>query len=210
MLPLKLGYAIFCTTIPQSFSMTVAKPRQLSLDNVAMIYRRWKRPILFVGAGVFIVTVVALSARFAPSKSSSFPSAEFIPNSPSATQTPTTTSKPATKTGSSCPITPPYPAVSSDTQGRYDWKALAIKHPVDSYTTLPTEQPLELPRVQHAFTEPPAKAVEKSALRRKAVKEAFQRCWGSYRYLAWQKDELTPISGSSKNTFGGWGATLVE
>jgi mannosyl-oligosaccharide alpha-1,2-mannosidase len=69
---------------------------------------------------------------------------------------------------------------------------------------------MPLPRVQHAFTKAPSKAVEKSASRREAVKEAFQRCWGSYRYLAWMQDELAPVSGSSRNTFGGWGATLVD
>jgi mannosyl-oligosaccharide alpha-1,2-mannosidase len=42
------------------------------------------------------------------------------------------------------------------------------------------------------------------------VKAVFERSWKSYKVKAWMKDELAPISGGSKDTFGGWGATLVD
>jgi mannosyl-oligosaccharide alpha-1,2-mannosidase len=42
------------------------------------------------------------------------------------------------------------------------------------------------------------------------VKEAFERCWKSYRKLAWQADELAPVSGLPRNGLGGWGTTLVD
>jgi mannosyl-oligosaccharide alpha-1,2-mannosidase len=87
---------------------------------------------------------------------------------------------------------------------------VSIKHPVESYLSLPTSEPSPLPRIQHEF-EPLVSADEETRLgRQKAVKVVFQRCWKSYKDRAWKKDELTPISGSSKSTFGGWGATLVD
>jgi mannosyl-oligosaccharide alpha-1,2-mannosidase len=46
--------------------------------------------------------------------------------------------------------------------------------------------------------------------RQAAVKAAFTRSWASYKEHAWLKDELKPVSGGFKNTFGGWGATLVD
>jgi mannosyl-oligosaccharide alpha-1,2-mannosidase len=42
------------------------------------------------------------------------------------------------------------------------------------------------------------------------VKASFKRCWDSYRKHAWKKDELKPVSGEWRTTFGGWGATLVD
>lgn len=46
--------------------------------------------------------------------------------------------------------------------------------------------------------------------RQQAVKAAFTRCWKSYREQAWLKDELSPLSGLSRQVFGGWAATLVD
>lgn len=44
----------------------------------------------------------------------------------------------------------------------------------------------------------------------KAVKDAFTRCWSAYKSRAWMADEVTPLSGTTRNGFGGWGATLVD
>jgi mannosyl-oligosaccharide alpha-1,2-mannosidase len=46
--------------------------------------------------------------------------------------------------------------------------------------------------------------------RQAAVKMTFERCWSAYKLHAWKQDELMPISGRSRTTFGGWGATLVD
>jgi mannosyl-oligosaccharide alpha-1,2-mannosidase len=46
--------------------------------------------------------------------------------------------------------------------------------------------------------------------RKEAVRDVFKRCWKSYHERAWTKDELAPISGSARDTFGSWGATLVD
>ena len=46
--------------------------------------------------------------------------------------------------------------------------------------------------------------------RQAAVKATFERSWKAYKEHAWKQDELLPISGGSRTTFGGWGATLVD
>ncbi len=42
------------------------------------------------------------------------------------------------------------------------------------------------------------------------MRAAFVKSWDSYKRHAWLWDELTPLSGSRRNTFGGLGATLVD
>jgi len=46
--------------------------------------------------------------------------------------------------------------------------------------------------------------------RRDAVKATFLRSWNGYKEHAWGKDEVSPISGKWRSSFGGWGATLVD
>lgn len=94
----------------------------------------------------------------------------------------------------------------------FDWSNFPQAHPVESYRTLPTGDPLELPRVQHAFAADPAARVSKDELsaRRERVRSTFLRGWSSYRKLAWMQDELAPVSGAPKTTFGGWAATAVD
>lgn len=72
---------------------------------------------------------------------------------------------------------------------------------------MPTEKPLSLPKVQASkFPKPSPDRDE----HREAVKAVFAKCWASYRAKAWRSDELTPVTGYSRNPFGGWGATLVD
>ena len=42
------------------------------------------------------------------------------------------------------------------------------------------------------------------------MKSTFIRAWEGYKNQAWLKDELLPISGCSRDRFGGWAATLVD
>ncbi|RAR05698.1 alpha-mannosidase IC [Stemphylium lycopersici] len=172
-----------------------------------MIYRRWKRQVILATTASFVITAITLSAGFDSTEPQPYPSTEdsfhfphFGPWNPS---------NPG-KEKITCPTVPPWPALQPDSQGRFDWRAITIQNPVESYISLPTGKPSGLPRVQKAYTKAPTKAIEKSTARREAVKKTFQRCWSSYRSLAWMKDELAPISGGSKDTFGGWGATLVD
>jgi mannosyl-oligosaccharide alpha-1,2-mannosidase len=66
------------------------------------------------------------------------------------------------------------------------------------------------PSVQAKFDAASTGADLEVASRKKAVREVFARCWKSYKDRAWTKDELAPISGGVRDTFGSWGATLVD
>ncbi|EGO61018.1 hypothetical protein NEUTE1DRAFT_58018 [Neurospora tetrasperma FGSC 2508] len=84
------------------------------------------------------------------------------------------------------------------------------QHPVTKMRQLPTGPPSRLPTVQTTFG-PESDNDRKVRLERQAaVKDAFLRCWSSYRTKAWMSDELEPVNGGRKDTFGGWGATLVD
>lgn len=65
----------------------------------------------------------------------------------------------------------------------------------------------QLPKIQSAHFPPPN---EDRAAHREAVKAVFTKCWAAYRAHAWRADELLPVTGYSRNPFGGWGATLVD
>ncbi|KAI1270374.1 glycoside hydrolase family 47 protein [Xylariaceae sp. FL1019] len=97
-----------------------------------------------------------------------------------------------------------------------DWSAVPQKYALkpSDLTALPVGERRKLPKVQFHFrvdTSPKGRA-RKTIIneRRKEVKGAFVKSWNSYKERAWMFDELAPISGTGKNTFGGWAATLVD
>lgn len=93
----------------------------------------------------------------------------------------------------------------------YFWKRVPTHYPATSIRPLPTGKPVKFPNVQAKKF--PAETIEQRTKRdfhRDTVKQVFKKCWQSYRENAWLSDELTPVSGQSRNTFGGWGATLVD
>ncbi|KAI0896840.1 glycoside hydrolase family 47 protein [Annulohypoxylon nitens] len=90
------------------------------------------------------------------------------------------------------------------------WRRLPTHYPVKDMKPLPTGKPLKLPKIQNSFGKESLKDAAIRKQRQEAVKKAFIRCWESYKAKAFMSDELTPISGKSKDTFGGWGATLVD
>jgi mannosyl-oligosaccharide alpha-1,2-mannosidase len=81
---------------------------------------------------------------------------------------------------------------------------------VESLAALPAGKPKSLPKVQHHFGPESAADRDIRLSRRQQIKAAFKRCWESYRAKAWMRDELSPISGGGRNSFGGWAATLVD
>jgi mannosyl-oligosaccharide alpha-1,2-mannosidase len=90
----------------------------------------------------------------------------------------------------------------------FDWNAAHQFYPPKSIKSLPTGSARPLPRVQApptAFKDPGTPDP-----RRDAVREAFRRSWDAYKTHAWLQDELAPVKGGGKETFGGWGATLVD
>lgn len=98
---------------------------------------------------------------------------------------------------------------------RFDWSKAHQFFPPPSYTPLPKGRPKKLPRVQHESFDAksrPGININKDLLekRRKAVRHVFLRSWNSYKDQAWLWDELRPVTGGGKNTFGGWAATLVD
>ncbi|AEO65097.1 087370f7-07de-420c-a5bf-ba3c0a36ffff [Thermothielavioides terrestris] len=90
----------------------------------------------------------------------------------------------------------------------FDWTSVAQRYPVSSIRPLPTGRPKQFPPVQHAFRGYVHDATTKR--RQEAVRAAFVRSWDSYKTYAWLQDELAPVSGGGKTTFGGWAATLVD
>ncbi|KAJ4407281.1 hypothetical protein N0V82_009950 [Gnomoniopsis sp. IMI 355080] len=122
------------------------------------------------------------------------------------------------------PFLNPLPSSSSSYHGpplkykpsSFDWSNAKQYFPVSSHTPLPTGQPKTIPKVQYAF--PKGKAAASSSesnnkvtqLRQNAVRRVFQRAWNAYKQQAWLWDELRPVSGGGKNTFGGYAATLVD
>jgi mannosyl-oligosaccharide alpha-1,2-mannosidase len=94
----------------------------------------------------------------------------------------------------------------------FRWDQVPARYPVKKLTPIPKGTPKRLPKVQFDFSSRP-EDVQLVAIRQKrqaAVKKAFERCWKAYRANAWKQDELAPISGGAKNTFGGWAASLVD
>lgn len=99
-------------------------------------------------------------------------------------------------------------------QTSFDWASRPMKYPIpeSSLIPLPEGPPRELPRIQHVFTKDELDKAhnETQFQRRDAVRKAAQKSWKSYRAFAWRRDELTPVSLTGKNSFAGWGATLVD
>lgn len=97
----------------------------------------------------------------------------------------------------------------------FDWSTAEQFFPVSEHKALPQGKPQKLPKIQHSFPRKGAETTSSNTikineLRRNAVRRSFQRSWISYKREAWLWDELRPVSGGGKNTFGGWAATLVD
>ena len=107
--------------------------------------------------------------------------------------------------GKQAPIKPPV-----DSNGRFRWDEVPVRYPVKSLAALPTAKPMKLPKVQHDFPQETGKQAVTRKERQDAVKQTFERCWKAYKQHAWMKDELAPLSGGSRDGFGGWAASLVD
>ncbi|KAF2180611.1 glycoside hydrolase family 47 protein [Zopfia rhizophila CBS 207.26] len=95
-------------------------------------------------------------------------------------------------------------------KGSYDWRKAPFHNTIESYIPLPTGKPQKLPPVQFRFLEETSSQKSLRERRRVAVRNEFKRSWDSYKIAAWTKDELKPVSNQGYDTFGGWGATLVD
>ncbi|EFY86574.1 glycosyl hydrolase family 47 protein [Metarhizium acridum CQMa 102] len=94
----------------------------------------------------------------------------------------------------------------------YFWRTIKHNFPIapSQMRSMPTSAAATLPPVQAKF--PPETADEKKVRlgRQNDIKESFVKSWNAYKKYAWLRDEVTPVSGSYKDPFGGWGATLID
>ncbi|KAK6357316.1 hypothetical protein TWF718_001630 [Orbilia javanica] len=94
------------------------------------------------------------------------------------------------------------------------WTKLPEHFPVppESIIPLPTGNPAKLPKIQFDFQHGSESNQQRNErlMRQGAVKDAFKHAWEGYRKFAWGHDEVTPVSGSFKDPFAGWAATLVD
>ncbi|MCJ1392719.1 hypothetical protein MMC18_005590 [Xylographa bjoerkii] len=107
-------------------------------------------------------------------------------------------------------ITGSIPAASKNNQ--FQWKDVPKQYPVSSMMALPTARPAQIPPIQFDFSwrKESKEEKDKREARKKAVKENFAHAWEGYKAHAWMKDEVAPMSGGSRESFGGWAATLVD
>ena len=98
----------------------------------------------------------------------------------------------------------------------FDWSTVEESYPIppSMQRSLPEGTPKKLPAVQNRFRTDKSSAgkARRQVLeaRRNEVRDALVKSWKGYAQYAWASDELAPISGSGKDTFGGWAATLVD
>lgn len=92
------------------------------------------------------------------------------------------------------------------------WKPQAEHFPVPSQSiiVLPSGKPSAIPKIQHMFSDESANDRINRLQKLEDVKAAFLASWNGYKNKAWTQDELTPLSGSYRNPFCGWAATLVD
>ncbi|KAF2996672.1 hypothetical protein E8E13_004192 [Curvularia kusanoi] len=102
------------------------------------------------------------------------------------------------------------PSRSYKSRQSFDWRTAPFQHEIKSYTPLPDGRPRALPRIQFDFPPETKAQRERRETQRVAVRNEFIRTWKSYRAYAWAEDELKPITGAGLESFGGWGATLVD
>ncbi|KFY44227.1 hypothetical protein V495_03552 [Pseudogymnoascus sp. VKM F-4514 (FW-929)] len=106
--------------------------------------------------------------------------------------------------------TPPYTPPRPPNDGKTHWEKRPEKYPVESIQPLPVGTPVPMPAIQAKAPVLDAKANGERKERLAAVKESFEHSWAGYRKHAWLQDEVVPVKGGFKNTFGGWAATLVD
>ncbi|KKK25397.1 hypothetical protein AOCH_005566 [Aspergillus ochraceoroseus] len=92
------------------------------------------------------------------------------------------------------------------------WKPMPEQYPInpEAQIPLPPRQPKLLPRLQAKFKDESSADKMQRLQRLDAVKATFQHAWNGYKVSAMGHDEVKPLRGGFKDTFNGWGATLVD
>lgn len=91
----------------------------------------------------------------------------------------------------------------------FAWNTVNFTYPPELTPKLPTPF-TKRPNIQYKFTPESGSAAAIQEKRRLEVRGVFEKAWASYKKHAWMKDALKPISGSYRDQFSGWAATLVD
>ncbi|KAI9666198.1 MAG: hypothetical protein M1821_004133 [Bathelium mastoideum] len=90
------------------------------------------------------------------------------------------------------------------------WVQQKEHFPVSTTSQLPTGTPKAVPSIQFAFKAEKESVKGDREKKRQIIEKSFLKSWNSYKQYAWMHDELSPVSGSFRDPFAGWGATLVD
>lgn len=82
--------------------------------------------------------------------------------------------------------------------------------PTESLIALPTAKAKPIPKIQAEFKKETAAEKADRETKLETIKDVFKRSWSGYKEYAWLHDEVRPVSGTRKDPFAGWGATLVD
>ncbi|KAH7394092.1 glycosyl hydrolase family 47-domain-containing protein [Phaeosphaeria sp. MPI-PUGE-AT-0046c] len=140
---------------------------------------------------------------------------------PSSSPRPYTTEEPQQKPSIPTPIRPnPHvnPAPIDDglalptSIAPIHWEKLPEKFPVPSHALikLPNGKSKPIPKIQFEFKAEEAAAKTDRLAKLDRIKTVFKKSWSGYKEFAWTHDELRPQSGTFKDPFAGWRATLVD
>jgi mannosyl-oligosaccharide alpha-1,2-mannosidase len=92
------------------------------------------------------------------------------------------------------------------------WTKLPEHFPVpsESLIRLPSGKPKKLPKIQANFKPEDAAAKIDRKAKLDKIRSVAKKSWDGYRTKAWLHDELRPQSGTFRDPFAQWGATLVD
>ena len=92
------------------------------------------------------------------------------------------------------------------------WTQLSEHFPVPtkSIIPLPSGPPQPIPKIQYNFKDESSDARLDREEKLSDIKNAFNHAWTGYQNRAWLHDELSPVTGSYRDPFNGWAATLVD
>ncbi|KAL4934031.1 class I alpha-mannosidase 1A [Aspergillus undulatus] len=115
------------------------------------------------------------------------------------------------------------PQAGAQTQSKHDedeqdtssvphWKPTPEQHPIKPETLikLPTGSSKSLPQLQAKVKDESATDKMQRLQQLDTIKSAFLHAWNGYKAEAMGHDEVKPLRGGFKDTFNGWGATLVD
>jgi mannosyl-oligosaccharide alpha-1,2-mannosidase len=92
------------------------------------------------------------------------------------------------------------------------WTKLPEHFPVasESLIYLPSGKPKPIPQIQAKFKPEDAAAKVDRLAKLDRIRTVAKKSWDGYKQHAWLHDELRPQSGTFKDPFAHWGATLVD